>query len=110
MRAEDILKKALDELKSMSSEEVKARSIKNNIVVPEEPKMTDWLNHFVFDLRGFFREIVNSEENLQWFDNDFNHRQVIAVKNKKKSHQKVALSFLCISLDHQIYYNECNKI
>ena len=101
MKTEDLLKKALDRLDKMSSEEVQRISKEKGIVVPEEPKLTDWLNHFVFDLDGFFKEIVNSKPNPKWFDRKFLERQSINVKDKM-SHVVVAHSSYNKEYNHNI--------
>ncbi|PLX05016.1 MAG: hypothetical protein C0594_08365 [Marinilabiliales bacterium] len=91
MKSHDLLRKALEELDNMSQEEVQARSEELGIVIPEEPKISELMSNFVFDLKGFFKEIVNSKHT--WYDNEFSKRQSISVKQPKMSHSKVAHSF-----------------
>lgn len=93
MDALNLLDKALERLKNTSPKDVKSRSKKCGIVIPEEPKLKDWADHFVVDFGGLFKEAVNSKRNQRWLDPELlGNRKSITVKNKK-SHQQVALSF-----------------
>jgi hypothetical protein len=88
----EILEMAFQSLRQTSKEDVKSRTKQLGIEIPQEPKLSCLVNHFIFDLGGAFNEIINSKK-TEWVDFESLKRKNITVNTTSKSHKKVALSF-----------------
>jgi hypothetical protein len=91
MSALEILETALATLKQTSKDDVKLRTKELGIEIPNEPKLSSLIDHFIFDFNGIFNEIINSNK-IEWVDLETIKRKNVNIENKK-SHVKVALSF-----------------
>jgi hypothetical protein len=63
----EILEMAFQSLRQTSKEDVKSRTKQLGIEIPQEPKLSCLVNHFIFDLGGAFNEIINSKK-TEWVD------------------------------------------
>ena len=56
----DLLNKASERLSKMTSEEAIRRTKDLGITIPTEPPLKKLIDHFIFDLDGMFKDVLNS--------------------------------------------------
>lgn len=92
MNASEILKLALEELKSSTTAEVQAKVIAKGISVPNETVASND-KQFIFDLQGMFDEVTNSHR-FSWEDiSPDRPRRSIIVENNSKGFRNEALCY-----------------